>query len=64
MNYAGFWRRLAAYLIDAVVLTIGATLLVMPLLAAGVPLLGTMDRQGLVKGWSRGCRPMPGTRST
>jgi uncharacterized RDD family membrane protein YckC len=52
MSYAGFWRRLAAYLIDAVVLTIGATLLVMPLLAAGVPLLETMDRQGLIKGMS------------
>jgi uncharacterized RDD family membrane protein YckC len=52
MSYAGFWRRLCAYLIDAVVLGVGASLVMVLLLAAGVPLLENVEGPGLAKGMS------------
>jgi uncharacterized RDD family membrane protein YckC len=52
MSYAGFWRRSCAYLIDAVVLSVAASLVVVLLLAAGVPLLENADELGLAKGMS------------
>jgi uncharacterized RDD family membrane protein YckC len=52
MSYAGFWRRLCAYLIDAVVLSIAAALVLVLLLAAGAPLFQNGEGEGLAKGMS------------
>ena len=52
MSYAGFWRRFAAYIIDAIVVTVGLGILLVVLHLLGLPLFENIESSTQVEGMS------------
>jgi uncharacterized RDD family membrane protein YckC len=52
MNYAGFWRRFAAYIIDAIVVSVGLGVVLVVLHLIGVPLFENVQTSTEVEGMS------------
>ena len=52
MDYAGFWRCFAAYLIDAIVVSVGVGILLIVLHLIGVPLFENVESATQVEGMS------------
>jgi uncharacterized RDD family membrane protein YckC len=52
MSYAGFWRRFAAYLIDAIVVSIGLGIALVVLNLIGLPLFENVETATQVEGMS------------
>jgi uncharacterized RDD family membrane protein YckC len=52
MSYAGFWRRFAAYLIDAIVVSVGLGIVLVVLNLLGLPLFEDVQTATQVEGLS------------